>query len=205
MADADEVQEIVEEIAEVLRGVYGDSADEIVEAFELALDWSHVDQNAVDYALKRAAELVGKRWEGDVLVDNPNPRWAITETARERIHEIVNEGLRDGWSMDRLGEAIDESGMYGESRAEMIARTEVGTAQNVGQAQTMEAAGIDRVYVYDGDSADAPEGGWDCDCASYNGEVWTVAYAMANPLEHPNCTRSFSPVPSSDPTPADRG
>lgn len=186
MADVDDVREIVEEIAEVLRGVYGDAADEIVEAFSLELDWTHVDENAIDYALERAAELVGKKWEGDVLVDNPNPRWAITETARERIHEIVNEGLQEGWSMDRVADALDESGAYGEARAEMIARTEVGTAQNVGQAETMREAGVDRVYVYDGESADEPEGGWGCACDEMNGEVWTVAYAMEHPLEHPN-------------------
>ena len=36
-------------------------------------------------------------------------------------------------------------------------------------------------------------GGQDAGCLAADGQVWTFDRADANPLEHPNCTKSFGP------------
>jgi hypothetical protein len=45
--------------------------------------------------------------------------------------------------------------------------------------------GVKEVEVLDGDD--------DEECASANGQIWTLEEASDNPLGHPNCTRAFAP------------
>lgn len=46
--------------------------------------------------------------------------------AAERVHEVAREGIAKGWRADRVADAIMEGGNVTRSRAELIARTEVG-------------------------------------------------------------------------------
>jgi SPP1 gp7 family putative phage head morphogenesis protein len=96
---------------------------------------------ARSYAQDRAAELVGMRrdLEGN-LVENPDARWAISDTTREKIREIVAESFTEDTPLDEVKDAIQEAleeeatgrGIFSEERAELIARTEVSNAQNGG-------------------------------------------------------------------------
>ena len=175
-----------------LRVIFGASAHDTIRSEQLGLNWDAVDANALRYARERAGELVGMKWDesAGAWVENPNPRWSITETTRARVNELTDEAVREGWSPQRLQDALEETGLFGEARAEMIARTEVAIAENSGQLRTMGEAGFDRVYVYDGD----------CDeCAEVDGKVASLAWAEANPLQHPNCVRAFSGAPEDEP------
>lgn len=71
-------------------------------------------------------------------------------------------------------------------KAERIARTETGVAYNSSTVDAYRDGGVSYVLVYDGD--------YDGECADADGQVWTLDYAEANPLEHPNCVRAFGPV-----------
>jgi hypothetical protein len=51
-------------------------------------------------------------------------------------------------------------------------------------------AGVTHVEVSDGDDDD--------DCADADGQVWTLEEALANPIAHPNCVRSFAPADEGD-------
>ncbi len=73
---------------------------------------------------------------------------------------------------------------------EMIALTEIVSAYNEGTLVVAEAAGVEQVYVSDGDDHDQP-------CIDANGQIWDIATARANRLEHPNCRRAFVPLSAS--------
>lgn len=112
---------------------------------------------------------------------------SVAETTKEDIRRLVGQQAENGWSMEELARQIRAKGeVASRSRALTIARTETGTAYNQGAVAAYRAGGITHVTVLDGDD-DEP-------CASANGATWTLDEAEKNPLGHPNCTRSFSPV-----------
>jgi len=118
----------------------------------------------------------------------------INETTRAKIQEAIIRGLEDGLDVLAVADLIEQSGTVGgldmgslfdEYRAEMIARTELGTVYNESAVASYRDAGLDQVEVIDGDD-DEP-------CAEANGSIWSADEAEANSLEHPNCTRDFVP------------
>ncbi len=145
-------------------------------------------EDAEEYARARAAELVGKRVLPDgTIIDNPNPKWAITESTREWIRRDVTDALAEGLSMDDMANQLQANYAFSAARAETIARTETGFAYNRGTISGYRQTGlVQQVEVLDGD--------YDEECQAANGQVWTLEEAEANPLEHPNCVRSFSPI-----------
>lgn len=111
----------------------------------------------------------------------------VAETTKDEIRALVEKSTDEGWSVEQLQRAIrDKGAIASRSRALMIARTETGTAYNLGSVAAYRAGGVTHVDVLDGED-DEP-------CASANGSRWTLDEAEANPLGHPNCTRAFSPV-----------
>lgn len=177
----------IDDILGALRVVYGSAAKDA----DTGIDFGFIDALAEKYGRERGAELIGMKWVDGELVENPNAEWAISHTTRDRTNELLQEAMSEGWSPQRFAERLEESGLYDESRAEMIARTEVAIAQNSGQIDTMREAGYDRVYVYDSD--------YDEECAAVDGKVASLAWAAANPTAHPNCVRSFSSAPEDEP------
>lgn len=140
------------------------------------------------YAESRGAELVGKRLLADgTIIDNPNAKWAITESTRDMLRQTVERGVKEGLSTDDLAQEIQDDYAFSDWRAKTVARTETGTAFNRGSIDGYRSTGlVDMVEVFDGDS--------DPECQAANGQVWTLDYAEAHPLEHPNCVRAFGPV-----------
>jgi len=114
----------------------------------------------------------------------------IEATTRNRVAAYVAKAADDGLSIGQLRAMIraDSSGAFSASRAETIARTETGTVYNQATIASYRDSGlVDSVLVFDGQDDDD-------ECRAANGQVWTLDDAEANPLEHPNCRRSFSPV-----------
>ncbi len=139
-----------EELARLLVGPMGEEAAQGVldgfaaldvetddEAFRLA------NEDAVDWAADRAAELVGRRRVGATLqlVHNAPP-WAITESTRDRLRELVTQAVADGWSASQLEEAVRESWIFDPARAEMIARTELAMAHQAGTLAAWRRSGV---------------------------------------------------------------
>jgi hypothetical protein len=108
----------------------------------------------------------------------------IDGTTEERVQGIIASGIQAGQSDTEVSSRL--SSLFGEDRADLIARTEMATAWNLGVVAALKGAGEEYVYVSDGEDCE--------DCAPYNGEYWTVEEAEANPLEHPNCVREFRPL-----------
>lgn len=160
---------------------------------DLGIVWGLKNKLAVAYAQQRAAELVGRRRLADgTLIENPNAKWQITQTTRDKIAEMVNQVMR-GEKDERTGrpfsyrdlkDKIQElpgwNNLFGEYRAEMIARSELALAQNAGVLEGHKAGGIKRVRVLDGTDFDDA-------CRQANGKIWPIDYAMEHSLEHPHC------------------
>lgn len=111
----------------------------------------------------------------------------VADTTREDIRRLVGQQAENGWSVEELAQRLREMGeINSASRATMIARTETGRGYNYGAITAYRVAGITHVDVLDGED--------DAECAAANGSRWTLEEAEANPLQHPNCQRAFSPV-----------
>jgi hypothetical protein len=161
----------VDSIENALKTVYGKAA---TDANVTGLDFDYLDKNAARYAKERGAEMIGTN-------DN---EWSVSQTTRDAANELLQGALDDGISYQEFAKRLDEAGLFSDARADLIARTEIGLAQNYGQVETYQAAGFKTVIVQDGD----------CDeCKEVDGEEWPVERALEEPLQHPACVRSFIP------------
>lgn len=97
---------------------------------------------SLQYARDRAAEMVGMRWDGSKLVENPNVKWQISDMARQSIRDAVSDAFENGGSLDSLRAVIGESKAFSPARALNIARTEIATAQQAGALEYLRKAGI---------------------------------------------------------------
>jgi SPP1 gp7 family putative phage head morphogenesis protein len=125
--------------------------DVYVNAGQKALDSLQVDDTAIvdlfnkraaDYARERAAEMVGKRWVNDALVDNPNAKWAISQTTRDGLHDMIVKSYEDGKTPVQLAKQIEDSYLFSESRAQMIASTETAKASVSGSLGAWKESGV---------------------------------------------------------------
>lgn len=169
--DAVAEEKFADDVENALRTVYRKAAGD---ANVTGLDFDYLDANAAKYAKERGAELIGTN-------DNA---WSVAQTTRDGANELLQEALAKGWSYQKLADKLDEAGLFSDARANTIARTEMGFAQNYGQCETYKGAGFETVIVQDGD----------CDeCREVDGQEWPVERSLDEPLGHPCCVRSFYP------------
>lgn len=167
----------LEEVFAPLEAIYGAAAGQ---ANTGALSFDHIDSNAAKYAKERGAELIG----------TGKNAWSVDQTTRDEVNRLLQEAMAEGLSPDAFKQRLVDSGLFGEDRAEVIARSEVAIAENYGQSETYAELGFSRVYVQDGD----------CDiCREVDGKVASIAWIQENPIAHPNCVRSVSPAPDEEP------
>ncbi len=126
-------------------------------------------EEAIDWASRRAA---------DTIAD-------VDATTQNRIMNLVGESVQEGWTEDELVNRIIDLGVD-PTRAETIARTETALAYNVGEAERWEDDGVEYVWISDGHGDDF--------CLMADGEIWRLGDYQTNPLSHPNCKRSASPI-----------
>lgn len=163
-------------IDDTYRDVAGEQAEREADAHDL--DWNaddpFVDKWFTRYITERITQL--------------------DETTRDLLKDELQSALADGKGegmtelAGRLSDAVKDSSALSPSRALTIARTETAIAYNHGALLAYGQNGIDHVEVNDGDD--------DEECAAADGEIWTLDEAMADPVAHPNCVRSFSPADS---------
>lgn len=123
---ADEVQQGLEDAA-----LAGAAAG----ALQLEVDderiLSRTNRKAAAYAADRSAELVGmRRTDAGRLVKNPDARWAISDTTREKIRGVIAEVFeKEDVTLTDVETALRAAGVFDDQRATMIAKTEVANAQ----------------------------------------------------------------------------
>lgn len=131
----DQVEPLLQQAAALGTTRAGTQLDAAHDIFAQANEW------AIEYAQERAAELVGMKYVGGKLVTNPNPVWAITETTRGKLREIVVKALQNGDAPATLKATIRDSAQFSEQRAEMIATTETNFANSNGQFEVAKLVG----------------------------------------------------------------
>lgn len=104
---------------------------------------------ASTFAQSRSAELVGRKYDDEGnLVENPDAKWAISDTTRNKIRAIVTQAFQQETKLSDVSAAIqtaledDDAGIFTEARADMIATTEVANAQTQGNFRVWKQSGI---------------------------------------------------------------
>lgn len=159
-----------------------------------------LDKRAQEFAHARGAELVGMRLVDSEFVPNPNPTWAITESTRDAIRELVEEAFTEGLSPQQLRDAIESSVMFSRDRAMMIARTELARAHVKGSLEGAAKAGVTtKRWLTNPESKTAPDD--ECGANEDQGPIpLTTVFQSGDegPPQHPNCecTLIFEVEPS---------
>lgn len=155
-----------------------------------------LDERALEYADERAAELVGmRRSKRGKLIENPNPKFAISDTTRTGMQEIISNAVEEGWSTDDLATEIMDSWEFSRSRAETIARTELAFAHSHGNmAGWQESGEVDRKQSILGSEHDMD------DMCDENAEAGPIGIdddfpsGHFGPPYHPNCVCDMIPI-----------
>lgn len=136
--------------------------------------------SAYDVPFGRAAAWADQR-AGDLIK-------GVDETVRSEVRRLVAEAeLAQMTEAALVSELVDLFGTMGAHHPALIADTETAMAANIGNLSAYRDLAITEVMVSDGTESDE-------ECAAADGETWTIDEAEANPLEHPNCGRSFDPI-----------
>lgn len=140
---ADEVQTYLD--AAAIDGVdLGiDQLPQIDESIDTDAVYENAKIAAERYARDRSAEMVGmKRLEDGSLIDNPDAKWAISETTREDLRNTIAQALEEGWTAQQLAAVIEASPTFNAARAKLIANTEMANAQARGNFLTWTQSGV---------------------------------------------------------------
>ncbi len=149
--------------------------------------FNQLNDGAADYAHTRAAEMVGKKWVDGMLVDNPDAKWAITDSTRDWLRDAIEKAFTEGATDVELAKSIQEAFAFSKARALSIAHTEVQTACINSMVRGAKAAGATHKK-----STTSPDHDIDdfCDDAEDAGEVpidYDYGGGLLWPLYHPNC------------------
>lgn len=161
-----------------------------------------INMGAVHKEALKFGKVHGKllRDEGATIIKGRKIPWLAdsVQSTRAQVVDVINQGIADGLPMgDITGKKIVPNTVSYNIRETLvrekdfqnlrIARTETAAIQNKAAINRYDINGIKKVLVHDGHDFDA-------ECAAADGQIWSTDYAMSHELEHPNCTRSFSPV-----------
>lgn len=182
--------DIIDEIVKELEDAGDDGIALILKQLDVEVTsdvFDVIHEAALEYAKDRSAELVGRKWLDGKLVDNPDAKWAITETTRNDIHDMVVHAFENGSSPAELARDIREAATFSKSRAEMIADTEVAMASVNASLETAKETGATLKKVLLSNDHDIDDV---CDLAEAAGAV-PISHVYENgalfvPL-HPNC------------------
>lgn len=100
------------------------------------------NEKSIAWAQDRAASMVGMKMVDGELVDNPNAKWAITESTRDYLRSSVTQAVEEGWSTKQLATEITGGAAFDNSRADMVARTEMINADVQGRLIGYQESGV---------------------------------------------------------------
>jgi hypothetical protein len=123
----------------------------------------------------------------------------MIEKTRQAVVSEVSEGVRRGYSISQLIDGVPGEGfngvqkalmdngtpVFGDLRAETIARTETALSYNRAALNGYDRFGIREVVAFDGDK--------DAECAARDGVTFALDDAQ-NITDHPNGTLDWAPV-----------
>jgi hypothetical protein len=175
---------VFDDLGNILKRYYAGIVEASWETWNTALD-VELAFDLGDPTVVKVLKLAGKR------IDD------LEDTTRKALADALKHGAENGWGIDGLVRGDPDNGFPGlrdviaetyKNRAETVARTELGEAQNAAAVSRYKDAGVKAVEILDGGADDD-----DVACNQANGKIWTLALFEANHLQHPNCTRTAVP------------
>ena len=127
--------------------------------------------------------MVGKRRVGGKLVDNPDAKYAISESTRNMVRDTIASGLYQNSSVDQIAGDLRDSAAFSDARANLIAKTEVNAMNNKVALATYKKAGdlgvrLLKAWQINGDNP--------CDaCLANSGEVIDLDDTFQAATMHP--------------------
>jgi hypothetical protein len=137
-----DMSDIVTPVTVALGYVY---LEQVSRTLAKIVDLSDIEPEAKKAAVKsaqdQAARLVGKKYAPDgALIDNPNPKWSITQSTRDLLNNIISDGVAQNQSREEIATRIQTSTGFSPDRARLIAVTESSTADNSGFLLALKSA-----------------------------------------------------------------
>jgi hypothetical protein len=86
--------------------------------------FEHLNQAALDWAKEHAAELVTQ----------------ISDTTRDQVRDAIVDGIQENMSTSEIADVIAKLGVFDETRADLIAHTEIRNANSAGALAGYKAA-----------------------------------------------------------------
>ena len=205
--DLSSLDVIVDDAPEWLASVAGDAGRASLAQLGMKRDAlvNQVNEEAVQYARYRAAEMIGKTYnEAGDLVDNPDAKWRIDEATRDEIRRIISQGLDDNIGKDEIADMLEDALPFSEERAELIAQTEIARANQVGVLESYHAAQDAGVKVLKEWLPDAEA----CEVCLENADAGAIPIeddfpsGDDAPPAHPHCECALVPLVVEDEEPA---
>jgi hypothetical protein len=136
--------ELADTVKASLIVIYTEGGDAAIKALDMEGSslFDVLNQEALDYAKARGAELVGMKWVDGELVINPRAEWAVTDATRDGLRDLIQKAFDEGMSPTELGDAIQDSYLFSSARSDLIAKTELATAHTQGELQAMKDSGV---------------------------------------------------------------
>jgi hypothetical protein len=123
-----------DDIAEALTALYGDAGRIAVSQLGSTVDANsiveQVNERALSWARDRAAELVS--------FDDTDP--ILAQTTRDMIRADIADGIENNLSTGQIGDILEENYAFSEERADLIAATEITSANSMGSLASYEEA-----------------------------------------------------------------
>lgn len=164
-----------------LREVMARAAERESQDHGLAVDWDMDNPEARAWIEQRGAELVS----------------GITDTVRGELRAFLSSELEKPLTPVQIADDIrSHFSQFPGWKADRLARTEIAEAYNAATLLSYRTAGIGKVQAFDGSGG--LTGHTDASCVERNGRVFTLDEAMAQKLEHPNCTLGWRPFMASE-------
>ena len=142
------------------------------EGIEIA--WDLVNERVREWAAKYTYELVS----------------GITDTSQALLQDKLTTWIASGEHLDKLVDALNESGMWGAVRAEMIGTTEVTRAYAEGNRAAWTESGVVDSYRYRTGADDIV-----CEiCQPFEGDEFPLDDVDHSPPLHTRCRCFLQPV-----------
>ena len=192
--------EIVPDVESIFVRMTTDGAGSALEQLQLHGGLTQqAHEEAAEWAKDRASELVGMKYDDEGnLVENPDAEWAISDSTREALRSDVTRAIDQGLSTDDFADELMDSYAFSAERAEMIARTEIASADIqgslIGYRDSGEVSGKELLL---GSEHEVPD---ECDDADAMGVVPLDDDfgGLGDPPYHPACICDVAPVLASD-------
>jgi len=139
----DEANRLVEVLSPFGKRVYLDAARELMKQTRIEVDWNVINENAAKWSRQHTGGWLARKI-------NDTTRDTI-ELEIRRLKESIPAYFERQMTIGDLEQRLQENGLFGPVRAEMIAVTEVTRAASEGEqemARELAAAGIEMVPVW---------------------------------------------------------